>query len=35
MCIASNTPDDEWSSDYPARECDHDGGECHDPEHQK
>ena len=35
MCVASNTPDEEWYGDYPPRECDHENGECHDIEHQR
>ena len=35
LCVAGNTPDDEWYGDYPARECDHENGECHDIEHQR
>lgn len=34
MCVASNTPDDEWCGDYPPHECDHENGECHDVLHQ-
>lgn len=31
-------PEDRWelqADGWPTRECDHDGGECHDVEHQQ